>query len=416
MKRVLMVAYHFPPLAGSSGIQRALRFVQHLPSFGWEPLVLTVRPTAYEHTSSDLDSAVPVGTIVRRSFGLDTARHLAIGGRYAAWTARPDRWMTWRFDGVRQGLQMIREFKPNVLWSTYPIATAHLIGADLQQRSGLPWIADFRDPMAQDDYPSDPVTWQQYADIESRTVRQARLSTFTTPSAARLYTQRYPDVAARMAVLENGYDEESFPAPDPDETPTPLTPGCLTLLHSGVVYATERDPTQLFGALRRLKEAGKLEDGALRIRFRAAVHEDLLHQLAAKHQVQDCIEVCPPIPYRDALHEMMRADGLLVLQAANCNAQIPAKIYEYLRAGRPVLCLSHPEGDTEAALRSAGIHAHAQLDDSAGIEHLLTGFVADVKAGRLTAYLPSKAAVEGASRRGRTLALAAQLERLSFPT
>jgi hypothetical protein len=81
-----------------------------------------------------------------------------------------------------------------------------------------------------------------------------------------------------------------------------------------------------------------------------------------------------------------------------------------------VLCLSHPEGDTEAALRSAGIHAHAQLDDSAGIEHLLAGFVADVKAGRLTAYLPSKAAVEGASRRGRTLALAAQLERLSFPT
>lgn len=416
MKRVLMVAYHFPPLAGSSGIQRALRFVQHLPAFGWLPLVLTIRPSAYERTSLDLDSAIPSGTIVCRAFGLDTARHLAIGGRYAAWTARPDRWMTWRFDAVRRGLQMIREFKPQALWSTYPIATAHVIGAELQQRSGLPWIADFRDPMAQDDYPSDPITWQQYADIESRTVRQARLSTFTTPSAARLYAQRYPDVAERMAVLENGYDEESFPAADIGKATAPLTPGSLTLLHSGVVYAAERDPTQLFEALRRLKQAGHLQDGVLRVRFRAAVHESLLHELAAKHQVQDCIEVCPPIPYHEALQEMMRADGLLVLQAANCNAQIPAKIYEYLRAGRPVMCLSHPEGDTEAALRSAGIRAHARLDDPAAIGRLLAGFVADTRAGELRAYLPQQAAVEGASRRGRTCTLAAQLDRLSVPT
>jgi glycosyltransferase involved in cell wall biosynthesis len=416
MKRVLMVAYHFPPLAGSSGIQRTLRFVQHLPAFGWQPLVLTIRPSAYERTNPDLDGAIPSGTVVRRAFGLDTARHLSVGGRYAAWTARPDRWMTWRLDGVRQGLQMIREFKPQALWSTYPIATAHVIGAELQQRSGLPWIADFRDPMAQDDYPTDPVTWRHYADIESRTLRQASLSTFTTPSASRLYAQRYPDVAERIGVLENGYDEESFPADDLAEATAPLNPGSLTLLHSGIVYAAERDPTQLFEALRRLKEARNLRDGVLRVRFRAAVHEDLLHDLAAKHQVQDCIEVCPPVPYREALQEMMRADGLLVLQAANCNAQIPAKIYEYLRAGRPVICLSHPEGDTEVALRSAGIKAHARLDDSAAIGCLLAGFVADAGTGELLDYLPHKAAVEGASRRGRTRTLAAQLDRLSVPT
>jgi hypothetical protein len=165
-KRVLMIAYHFPPLAGSSGIQRTLRFVQHLPSLGWQPIVLSAQARAYEHTSNDLESQIPEGTAVRRAFALDTARHLALGGRHAQFMARPDRWVSWKFDGVRQGMRLIREFKPQVLWSTYPIATAHVIGAELHRRSGIPWIADFRDPMAQEGYPTDPLTRRQFMAIE----------------------------------------------------------------------------------------------------------------------------------------------------------------------------------------------------------------------------------------------------------
>lgn len=80
MKRILMIAYHFPPLAGSSGIQRTLRFVQHLPSFGWQPLVITASPRAYERTSDDLVPEVPSDPMVHRAFALDTARHLSLGG------------------------------------------------------------------------------------------------------------------------------------------------------------------------------------------------------------------------------------------------------------------------------------------------------------------------------------------------
>ena len=91
MKRVLMVAYHFPPLAGSSGIQRTLRFVQQLPAHGWQPLVLGAHPRAFERSSDDLDGDVPSGTVVRRAFALDAARHLSLGGRYPAALARPCR-------------------------------------------------------------------------------------------------------------------------------------------------------------------------------------------------------------------------------------------------------------------------------------------------------------------------------------
>ena len=124
-----MIAYHFPPLAGSSGIQRTLRFVQHLPSLGWQPLVLSADPRAYEKTSDDLMADVPVGTVVRRAFALDTSRHLQLKGRYLGWMARPDRWISWKFDAIRQGIKLIDEFKPDVIWSTYPIATAHVIAS-----------------------------------------------------------------------------------------------------------------------------------------------------------------------------------------------------------------------------------------------------------------------------------------------
>jgi glycosyltransferase involved in cell wall biosynthesis len=410
MKKLLMIAFHFPPLAGSSGIQRTLRFVQHLPHHGWQPLVLSARPAAYERTSDDLMREVPEGTVVRRAWALDTARHLAIGGRYVGAMARPDRWVSWRFDAVRVGLQMIREHRPDAIWSTYPIATAHLIGAALQRRSGLPWIADFRDPMAQDGYPSDPATWAQFKAIEETATRDARLCIFTTPSAARSYQARYPQAAGRIRLLENGYDEEAFAAATARAAPAPKAPanGTRVLLHSGIVYPEERDPTQLIAALRLLHDAGRIRPGSLTVRFRAAVHDDLLRDLARRHGVEDYVEISPAVAYGDALAEMLRVDGLLVLQASNCNEQVPAKLYEYLRARRPILCLSDPAGDTAGVVRNAGIVPMARLDSATEIATLLERCLD----GGAATLLPTEAAVAAASREGRARQLAAWLDTL----
>ena len=408
MKKVLMIAYHFPPLAGSSGVQRTLRFAQQLPDLGWEPIVLTADPRAYERTSDDLLDEVPPGMVVRRAFALDTARQLSLGGRYLGWLARPDRWMTWRLGAVAAGLSIVRQHRPNVLWSTYPIATAHVIGRALARRSHLPWIADFRDPMAQDGYPPDPKTWRSFKQIETDAVADARFSTFTTPGAAREYQRRYPDAAERIRVLENGFDEESFANLSHDPARESLTPGAVTLLHSGIVYPSERDPTQFFMALAQMADAGDIRPGEFVVRFRAAGHDDLLRSLTQQYGIEPFIELSPPIPYRAALTEMLRADALLVLQAANCNEQIPAKLYEYLRAGRPIVTLTDPAGDTAGVMRAAGLDAIARLDDVADIVALLRRFLASVRTGQ--AILPDAAYVAASSRRGRTRELAALLD------
>jgi len=408
VKRVLMVAYHFPPLAGSSGIQRTLRFVQHLPQFGWEAVVLTTHGRAYERISDDLMAEIPAGTVVRRAFALDTARHLAIGGRYVGALARPDRWQTWRLGARIEGGRMLRQLRPAALWSTYPIATAHMIGAGLQARSGLPWVADFRDPMAQEGYPADPAIWRQFQQIEQTALARARYSVFTTPGAARAYKERYPDLQGKVRVIENGYDEESFPAATPYR---PRRDGPCVLLHSGIVYPSERDPTALFDALALLQAEGAINPGSLRLRFRAAVHEELIGRLAAERDVSEFVEIAPAIAYREALAEMLSVDGLLVLQAANCNDQVPAKLYEYLRAGRPIIALTDPAGDTAGVLQRSGSPCIAPLDSPAAIASLLRPLVGALRDG--TVPLPTPESVRAASRRERARELAALLDAAS---
>lgn len=90
-KRLLMVAYHFPPVRVSSGIQRTLKFCTYLREHGWDPLILTIAPRAYEVTSPDQLKEIPDDVIVERAFGLDTSRHLSFRGKYPrSWPSLTD--------------------------------------------------------------------------------------------------------------------------------------------------------------------------------------------------------------------------------------------------------------------------------------------------------------------------------------
>jgi len=409
MKRILMIAYHFPPLAGSSGIQRTLRFVQHLLAFGWEPIVLTAHPRAYERTSDDLLPEVPPNVLVHRAFALDAARHLSLGGRYPGFLARPDRWMSWRWGAVAAGLRLIERYRPAALWSTYPIATAHQIGAILHQRSGLPWVADFRDPMAQEGYPADPKVWQSFKAIEEAVFQKAACCVFTSPGAIHYYRERYPQTPLeRFALIENGYDEESFAGLDASAAVKgPLNPGKITLLHSGIIYPSERDPTSLFQGMGGLLQSERLDPSRFVLRLRATAHDEWLRGLAAEYGIAEVLDLAPPLPYREALEEMLRADGLLILQAANCNAQIPAKLYEYLRAGRPILGLTDPAGDTASTLQQAGCRHLARLDSSELLAEVMLEFLGELNAG--TAPASDLQQIVNASRFNRTQAFAALL-------
>ena len=415
MRRVLMVSFQFPPMAGTSGVQRALRFAQQLPALGWSPSILTADPRVHAQTGEDLVGEIPPALPVRRAFALDAARHLSIGGRYPGFLARPDRWHSWLLGAVPAGLQLIRQTRPDAIWSTYPIPTAHLIGYWLSRLSGLPWVADFRDPMAHDGYPADPVLWRSFAAVERKVFSRATRLTFTTPGAARLYAARFPAAAERLRVIENGYSEEAFQQAERALGAGPAAPagGPRVLLHSGVIYPYWRSPARLFEALAAAKAAGRVDATRLRLRLRATAHDGFVGELAARHGITDLVEIAPTLPYADALAEMLGADGLLLLQSRDCNDQIPAKAYEYLRARRPVLTLADPAGDTAQLMRRAGLPHAAALEDGPGVAAAFDRFLGDLLHGRAAA--PSPRVVAQASREARTSELARVLDEACAP-
>ncbi|MFP5393772.1 MAG: glycosyltransferase [Gammaproteobacteria bacterium] len=406
-KRVLLVAFHFPPQAASSGIQRTLSFSKHLGKNGWEPMVLSAHPRAYNVKNPSQLASVPAHLVVKRAFALDSKVHLGWRGRYPELVALPDRWISWWFAAVPAGLGLIRKYKASVIWSTFPIATSHLIGLALHRLTGLPWVADFRDPMLQSSYPNSKRQRKIYQWIEYQTITRCSAAVFTTHSAMESYRQRFPQLpAAKFSVIENGYDEDGFGGAEPVPMAAPaVRSGPITLVHSGVLYSGGRDPSPFLAAIAALKAAGTVDAARLRVILRAPGDMEEINGFVQRHGVGDIVAVEPPVPYREALQEMLAADGLIVFQGTPFNNQIPAKIYEYFRARKPVLGLVDLRGETARVLRDAGFDALAEMGESASIAPVLERFVAQVEAGQ--AYVATEALIASSSRVHRASQLAA---------
>jgi glycosyltransferase involved in cell wall biosynthesis len=377
--------------------------------------VLTSTLNAYPETRAENLSIIPADTQVVRAWTLDTQRHLALAGRYPLALATPDRWQSWIASGVVAGLGVIRRWRPDAILSTYPIPSAHCIGLALHRMSSVPWIADFRDPMLQDGYPSAPLLRRAYAHIERETFKHANRVTVTTPGTADLYVERYTQRPANtIQVIPNGFDEDMFASSiganvaAGDSTPPRSDGRPLQLLHSGLLYPHERNPELFFQAIAELLQEGALSEGELMITLRASGNESAYQKRMSELGLDRVMRLMPAVPYRDALKEMIGADACLVFQARSCNQQIPAKVYEYLYAQKPILGLTDPVGDTGRLLASTGATHIAALEDKDGMKRAIRDFVNALRSG--AAPRAPREVVMGYSRRASSERLAALLD------
>jgi hypothetical protein len=410
-KRVLMIAFHYPPCRGSSGLQRTLSFSRYLPVFGWQPIVLTANPKAYPEVGDDQLSDIPCSIFVKRAFALDTGRHFSFHGHYLGWTALPDRWISWLLGAVPLGVKLVQRHKPRLLWSTHPIPTAHLLGFILQRLTGIPWVADFRDPMTEVDpvtqrrFPEEPATWNARRWVERRAIKYCSRAVFVAPTTLRMYTERYPEMPkSHWVSIANGYNEESFVAAEQRATQASSTDACIRLLHSGLLYVTDRDPSAFFTALAKLRETGKISRTSLQVILRAPGNDNYYRQLIQKKNISDVVTLEPAVPYRDALAEMLGVHGLLIFQGQESNANIPAKLYEYLRARRPIFAMVDPDGDTAGVLKAARVGTIVPMNSVERIVEGLIEFIQQVRAG--TGATPGHAEVKSHSRVAKTQELA----------
>ena len=411
MKNILMIAFHYPPYSGGSGVHRTLKFSRYLPQFGWKPIILTAHARAYTQASTHQLQEIPSDVIVKRAFALDTSRHLSYRGSYFKTLALPDRWVSWLTGAVPLGLHLVRKYKPQAIWSTYPIATAHLIGFVLKKMTGLPWLADFRDSMTEENYPRDRVTREHYQWIEQKTLRQSALSIFTAPSTKQMYLNRYTWLKTESClVIPNGFDEHDFHNIETQKFGFTENHGPLRLVHAGVVYPEERDPRPFFEAVARLKIEGRISSNMLQIELRGSGSEEVYSTILQQLNITDIIHLLPSLPYHEVLKDCARADALLLFQGTSCNHQIPAKAYEYLRLQKPVLALTDKEGDTAAVLRECGGATILNMMDSETLYLELPDFFRRVKEGKHSVSLIDR--VQKYSRKSQAETLASFLQYL----
>ena len=379
--QVLFIAHAFPPSAEVGG-QRVARLCKYLPEHGFHPIVLTTaeefmaeRDDTFPNDSNGCTvirtpvSATPL-TLYRKWKSKLASNRSQPDGRPHAGTElpaertglhkhllvalqTPDAEHGWYRPALRAGARLLAQQEIAVIFSSGPPWTCHLVAKELKKKFGVPWIADFRDPWAGN--PQMPA-WRSFIDgrLEKACVRNADHVLCNTDSLRALLLKRYPALdPAKFSTLTNGFDDPVIAIdPNPGNSSTKL------LLHAGAIYGLRRIDT-FCQALQALVDKGKINPQTLKVLFLGDMDYDLAQ--AARQQAprlfESTVQIQPRVNWIEARRAMAAADLLLLFQGGHVK-QIPAKFYDYLEIGRPILALTKPGALTEVMDRiGAGIWA-----------------------------------------------------------
>ena len=375
MKQLLIIAKDFWP-AQSAGAQRLVSFVENLPSYGWEPTVLTVDERVYERIDMTAPISDEAKARIRRSFALDNKRHLSVFGRYPGALDRPDRYMSWRFAGISAGRDIIRRARPDAILSTYPVASAHVIARRLAHEFNIPWAADFRDPFKyRGKKGADQI--RSFFQVERNTVFDADRLIFTTEAARTSYAERFEGVAdVKSSVVANGFEEQLMAAAEARarDAVRPAGEDEFLIIHNGHLYGDERNPEIFLRAVRALLDR-RAFDRRPRILFRGS-QDFNLDDVVTKLGLNDYVEFRPSAPFLEAAADLYHADCLLLLQGDFFSVEVPSKAYEYIAVRKPILALTNPRNATAQALTGIPWSAVAPITDQDAIEGALCAVMA----------------------------------------
>jgi glycosyltransferase involved in cell wall biosynthesis len=387
---VLLVTYYYPPMGGA-GVQRALKFSKYLGEFGIQVSVLAAHNPGYVQDESLL-AEVPAALAVRRVEHrpwlqrVMAARRPAAGGAAAAPAAAATGRTAWRDAALRAyatlhfpddragwarrafaaGRALMREQRIDLVLSTAPPMSAHALGARLARSASVPWVADYRDLWTDNPAYAAPA-WRAAFDrrTESGWLRQAAGVVAVTPSWRERFAAQL-GAGRAVAFIPNGYDEDDFAA----APPPPRQDAVFRLVHTGTFYGP-RDPGTLLDGISLYLNGAPPHARPLRLRLVGNMGGRFAQRLRAfEQQHPGVVEQRAYVPHHEAIQEMRAADALLlVVGAGQGRAQgttqgqgaagvvagtLPGKIFEYLRAGPPVLLLGDAQGDAAALLRRHG--------------------------------------------------------------
>lgn len=384
MKRLLIVAYYFPP-SGGPGVQRVLKYTKYLPDFGWEPIVLTVENGTFPAIDYSLLNEIPTNAKVFRTkifepydlYRIFTGKpkgvaidvnvikkedqKLSFKERIAEFIRAtffiPDARVGWLWTARKMALKICKEFSIDAVYSSSPPYTCSLIARSVHRKIKIPWIAGFRDPWT--GFISTPKRWFLPAAIdkhlEHSVFSEADIVEVAWEGIKKDVQSKYSDIDfTKFVHIPNGFDPADYPNVkyEPNEV--------FTLTYTGSMYG-RRNPESLFKALEYLVDKGNITTNQFKIKLIGRFGAEI-YQMIEQTKIKERIEIIPYLPHQQSLEQLMKSDALLLIvdESKESKEIVPGKVFEYLGTGRPILTIAPTDGAVAELIyrTKAGLVAH----------------------------------------------------------
>ena len=429
MKRVLIITYYWPPMGGS-GVQRWLKFAKYLPEFGWEPIIYTPENPSFQLQDSSLLSDIRSEQLVwkypiwepHRLFywarGEKTLAQVNQGDildkkkqsffeKMGLWVRGnlflPDPRRFWVSPSVKYLLARLETEKIDVIVTTGPPHSLHFIGQRLRRKTGIPWLADFRDPWTRWVFLRNFRVSAGAMRIHQRQERAILQSADAVVTVSNALREDFEEIGGRpVQKITNGYDEEDFPA-------SPSDASSFLISYIGTVDYL-RDPRVFLRAVRELCQEHPDFREDVRIRFVGYLSGVILKDIQHNSALSDKLTISQYVPHQEIL-TMLRESYiqlLLLSSGAETRGILTGKFFEYLASGKRILALGRVGDEVDTILHTTQAGVLHDPGDLSGIKASLLRYYRAYQAGE--PFAPQ--GIETYSRRNLTQALAAILDTL----
>lgn len=430
MKRVLIIAYYWPP-SGGSGVQRWVKFTKHLRSFGWEPVIYTPENPFVTERDETLLKEIPEGVEVlklpvfeiTKYFGAPTGTSTApastssisvfsklkktVGNFVRGNFFIPDPRVVWVAPSVKYLSSYLKENKVDAIVSTGPPNSMHVIANKLKQKFNIPWLADFRDPWMEvlkfHDFNISAIAMQRHQKLFTEVLTNADSIVVAHPSVKDNF-QKLTDTPVQ--VITNGYDNDDLNQAGPVTVDTQK----FKLVFIGILYDA-LNSTAFWQAIGELKNENPVFAEKLQLLLVGNVKQAALNDLETNGLMNHSV-FTGYVNHLVAVSYEKAADVLLLFTPAGNEFKyiIPGKLFEYLAAQKNILCVAPPQNDSAqiVANTQSGLVVHP--DNKESIKNALQQLFAAYQKNDLKVTSRN---FEQYERKNLTAVLAKELNRIS---
>jgi glycosyltransferase involved in cell wall biosynthesis len=441
MKKVLFIAYFFPPL-GWSGVQRSLKYVKYLRDFGWEPVVVTVGSTRFPIKDETLQAEIPKGIEIIRiddillkeytdvmknqlldliKPSIDIIKNSRLTEEYVSELEvkleqirndlfMPDQYIFWANHVLAKIEQKVDFNEISLLYTTSGPYSSHTIGYNLKCKYNLPWVADFRDEWTNNPYfcfNEESLRFKMERELERNIVTMADKIITISPVSAENYITIFSLDHKKVKTITNGYDEADFAG----LKAIGYKNSKFTIVHNGTFYLI-RQPDTFLEAIYQLVNKKMIKKEHLCIKFIGRCDANYKANIIKKDP-DNLIEWVPYVSHKESLELTLTADMLLLVVGADPRTKsfYTGKAFEYLRMKKPILALSPKESVIEKLLTITRCGENVEYTDLQGIQNHIYKYYHNWLKGS-NEYTVNEAEIKKYERKNLTRELAMVFEEL----